>query len=108
VYSARTSPVDRIRFSSRDLLQDKALSGEDRVLKRYLKPELLIVDNMGMKQLPKTGGEFLFGFPGGFPGTLTDYAPAGLPRPLAAPSLPFRLPPSTTFTAKSAKDGDLG
>jgi len=44
----------------RDFLQDEALAGEDRVLKRYLKPELLIVDDMGMKQLPKKGGEFLF------------------------------------------------
>ena len=30
------------------------------MLKRYLKPELLIVDDMGMKQLPEKGGEFLF------------------------------------------------
>jgi DNA replication protein DnaC len=44
----------------RDFLQDEALSGEDRTLTKYLKPELLIVDDMGMKQLPKKGGEFLF------------------------------------------------
>jgi len=44
----------------RDFNQDEALAGEDRVLKRYLKPELLIIDDMGMKQLPKKGGEFLF------------------------------------------------
>ena len=44
----------------RDFLQDEALSGEDRTLTKYLKPDLLIVDDMGMKQLPKKGGEFLF------------------------------------------------
>ena len=27
---------------------------------RYLKPDLLIIDDMGMKQLPKRSGEFLF------------------------------------------------
>ena len=44
----------------RDFLQDEALSGEDRVLTRYLKPDLLIVDDMGLKQLPKRSGEYLF------------------------------------------------
>ena len=27
---------------------------------KYLKPDLLIVDDMGMKQLPKRSGEYLF------------------------------------------------
>ena len=27
---------------------------------RYLKPDLLIIDDMGMKQLPKRSGEYLF------------------------------------------------
>jgi len=44
----------------RDFLHDEALGGEDKVLSRYLKPELLIVDDMGMKQLPKRSGEYLF------------------------------------------------
>jgi DNA replication protein DnaC len=44
----------------RDFLHDEALGGEDKVLNRYLKPELLIVDDMGMKQLPKRSGEYLF------------------------------------------------
>lgn len=34
--------------------------GHDRILNRYLKPDLLILDDMGMKQLPKKSGEFLF------------------------------------------------
>jgi len=44
----------------RDFLQDEAFGGEDRVLTRYLKPDLLIIDDMGIKQLPKRSGEFLF------------------------------------------------
>jgi len=44
----------------RDFLHDEALGGEDKVLGRYLKPELLIIDDMGMKQLPKRSGEYLF------------------------------------------------
>ena len=44
----------------RDFLHDEALGGEDKVLARYLKPDLLIVDDMGMKQLPKRSGEYLF------------------------------------------------
>ena len=44
----------------REFLKAEALAGEDRNLTRYLKPELLIIDDMGMKQLPKKSGEFLF------------------------------------------------
>jgi len=44
----------------RDFLQDEALDSQDKVLNRYLKPELLIIDDMGMKQLPKHSGEYLF------------------------------------------------
>lgn len=44
----------------RDFLHDEAFEGHDRVLNRYLKPDLLILDDMGMKQLPKKSGEFLF------------------------------------------------
>jgi len=44
----------------RDFLHDEALDGEDKVLNRYLKPGLLIIDDMGMKQLPKRSGEYLF------------------------------------------------
>jgi DNA replication protein DnaC len=44
----------------RDFLQDEAFAGQDKVLARYLKPDLLIIDDMGMKQLPKHSGEYLF------------------------------------------------
>ena len=44
----------------RDFLHDEALAGQDKVLARYLKPDLLIIDDMGMKQLPKRSGEYLF------------------------------------------------
>jgi DNA replication protein DnaC len=43
----------------RDFLHEEALSNE-KVLGKYLKPDLLIVDDMGMKQLPKRSGEYLF------------------------------------------------
>jgi len=44
----------------RDFLHDEAFSGYDEVLAKYLKPDLLIIDDMGMKQLPKRSGEYLF------------------------------------------------
>jgi DNA replication protein DnaC len=44
----------------RDFLHDEALSGQERTLQRYLKPDLLVIDDMGMKQLPKRSGEYLF------------------------------------------------
>ena len=44
----------------RDFLHDEALEGQEKVLQRYLKPDLLIIDDMGMKQLPKRSGEYLF------------------------------------------------
>jgi DNA replication protein DnaC len=44
----------------RDFLHDEALGGEDKILAKYLKPDLLIIDDMGMKQLPKRSGEYLF------------------------------------------------
>jgi hypothetical protein len=44
----------------RDFLHDEAMEGHERILGRYLKPDLLIIDDMGMKQLPKRSGEYLF------------------------------------------------
>ena len=44
----------------RDFLHEEVLGGDDKLLADYLKPELLIVDDMGMKQLPRKSGEVLF------------------------------------------------
>jgi DNA replication protein DnaC len=44
----------------RDFLHDEAFAGQDNVMNRYLKPDLLIIDDMGIKQLPKRSGEYLF------------------------------------------------
>ena len=44
----------------RDFLNDEAMEGYEKTLQRYLKPDLLIIDDMGMKQLPKRSGEHLF------------------------------------------------
>ena len=44
----------------RDFLHDEALDGQDKVLAKYLKPDMLIIDDMGIKQLPKKSGEYLF------------------------------------------------
>jgi DNA replication protein DnaC len=45
---------------ARDFLseEDTAVQ-QDRMLARYLKPELLLIDDMGMKQLPRRSGEYL-------------------------------------------------
>ncbi len=44
----------------RDFLHDEAMAGHEPILQKYLKPDLLIIDDMGMKQLPKRSGEYLF------------------------------------------------
>jgi len=44
----------------RDFLHDEAMDGHSRIMTSYLKPDLLIIDDFGMKQLPKRSGEFLF------------------------------------------------
>mgnify|MGYP000281851600 CR=1 FL=1 len=41
-------------------MHDEAFEGHDRVMAKYLKVDLLILDDMGMKQLPKRSGEYLF------------------------------------------------
>lgn len=43
-----------------DLMQAEAFNESQARLKRYLKPDLLIIDDMGLKRLPKNSGEFLF------------------------------------------------
>jgi DNA replication protein DnaC len=44
----------------REFMSDEALSGEEKLLAKYLKADLFIIDDMGMKVLPKRSGEFLF------------------------------------------------
>jgi DNA replication protein DnaC len=43
-----------------DFLSEEALQQRDKTLRQYLKPDLLIIDDMGLKQLPKHAGEYLF------------------------------------------------
>jgi DNA replication protein DnaC len=43
----------------RDFLKDEAFNQQDKVLRRYLKPDLVIIDDMGLKALPKQSGEYL-------------------------------------------------
>jgi len=43
----------------RDFLRDEAFNQQDRILRRYLKPDLLIIDDMGMRSLPKNSAEYL-------------------------------------------------
>jgi DNA replication protein DnaC len=44
----------------REFMKDEAFAGEERTMARYLKTDLLLIDDMGMKVLPKRSGEFLF------------------------------------------------
>ncbi len=43
-----------------ELNQAEVFNESDKVLRKYLKPDLLIVDDMGLKKLPKNSGEYLF------------------------------------------------
>jgi len=43
----------------RDFMKDEAFNQQDKVVRRYLKPDLVIIDDMGLKQLPKHSGEYL-------------------------------------------------
>jgi DNA replication protein DnaC len=44
---------------ARDFLHEEMETQQDKMLARYLKPDLLIIDDMGMKQLPRRSGECL-------------------------------------------------
>lgn len=43
----------------RDFMQDEAFNQQDKTLHKYLKPDLVIIDDMGLKQLPRHSGEYL-------------------------------------------------
>ena len=44
----------------RELISDDPLDDPDRAMRKYLKPDLLIIDDMGLKHLPPKAGEYLF------------------------------------------------
>ena len=44
---------------ARDFLEEQNPAQQDKMLSRYLKPELLLIDDMGMKQLPRRSGQYL-------------------------------------------------
>jgi len=43
----------------REFLHDEAMAGQEKAMARYLRADLLIIDDMGMKQLPRRSGEYL-------------------------------------------------
>src|SRR5215213_8562979 len=43
----------------RDFMKDEAFKQQDKMLHRYLRPDLVIIDDMGLKALPKQSGEYL-------------------------------------------------
>jgi hypothetical protein len=43
----------------RDFLRDEAFNQQDKTLRKYHKPDLVIIDDMGLKALPKSSGEYL-------------------------------------------------
>ncbi|MDH5679618.1 MAG: IS21-like element helper ATPase IstB [Nitrospinota bacterium] len=43
-----------------ELNQAEAFGESAKALRRYLRPDLLIIDDMGLKKLPKQSGEYLF------------------------------------------------
>ena len=44
---------------ARDFLEEQTPDLQDKTLARYLKPDIIIIDDMGMKQLPRRSGEYL-------------------------------------------------
>jgi len=55
----------KVRYRSifdvvRDFLHDDAFEGQDKIMAKYLMADLLIIDDMGIKHLPKRSGEYLF------------------------------------------------
>lgn len=43
----------------RDFMRDEAFKEQDNNLRKYLKPDLVIIDDMGLKALPRHSGEYL-------------------------------------------------
>jgi len=40
-------------------MKDETFNQMDKTVRKYLKPDLVILDDMGLKQLPKHSGEYL-------------------------------------------------
>ena len=43
----------------RDFMKDEAFKQQDKTVRKYLKPDLVIIDDMGLKALPANSGEYL-------------------------------------------------
>ena len=43
-----------------DLMQAETFQDQNKTLRRYLRPDVLLIDDMGLKNLPRHGGEHLF------------------------------------------------
>jgi hypothetical protein len=43
----------------RDFLKDEAFNQQERTVRKYLKPDMVIIDDMGLKQLRNHSGEYL-------------------------------------------------
>jgi DNA replication protein DnaC len=43
-----------------DLMQAETFQDQNKTLRRYLRPDVLVIDDMGLKNLPRHGGEHLF------------------------------------------------
>ncbi len=43
----------------RDFMKDEAFKQQDKTVRKYLKPDLVIIDDMGLKALPAGSGEYL-------------------------------------------------
>jgi len=46
--------------ATQDFMQAEAFIKTAKTVARYLKPDLLIIDDMGLKRAPKKSGEYLF------------------------------------------------
>jgi DNA replication protein DnaC len=43
-----------------ELIEAENFGNNSKIMKRYLQPDLLIIDDMGIKKLPRQSGEYLF------------------------------------------------
>ena len=84
----------------RDFLHDEALAGQDKVLARYLKPDLLIIDDMGMKVKATKAGARRQPPPSS---TGSSTRPRSLPSPARATACETRATKATPTTATKAR-----